>query len=407
MEVIAAGASFVAIGQALGAVPKMVEMLRSVKEARSDLGLLLNELETLRATHVEMEALKRRLDPPPEPSNLQTSGVKEESIILSAEMARSFDTAAHELETLLSELDGLYKSCAVGADIRRIKWIWNKKKVTQLCERARSIRLHIRMVISDISVKEAHDTCHKMRLEIQSLFIQNQFVAAQTQFSIVHNQSGIAKLQTSLDSISAVISERATATDRDVYSTSAEATVIELERKEISKEDAHDTSIAVSVAIPIECREDCHCRCHTSKRQTRSPSWLTPIIGSWMLEYDITLITKPLRCDTSECQRSGPSTKLEYDFPSWLYHAHCAFGLSVGSMTGYGAYLRLFVPRYAPYHTNVWAFIRGRIRFDQLKIHADTGGMYYPTDSVAYGHSLLALVFIYARSEDVKIMVSY
>ena len=44
MEVVAAAASFIAIGQALGAVPQIIDALRSIRDVKSELASLINEV---------------------------------------------------------------------------------------------------------------------------------------------------------------------------------------------------------------------------------------------------------------------------------------------------------------------------------------------------------------------------
>ncbi|KAK0739113.1 hypothetical protein B0T21DRAFT_361969 [Apiosordaria backusii] len=158
---------------------------------------------------------------------------------------------------------------------------------------------------------------------------------------------------------------------------------------------------------PGYCTEDCSCRCHTSKKQARSPSWLTPFVGSLMVEYDITAITKPVRCDRPGCQRSASSTSLEYSFPSWLYYYNCMFNISTGSMAGYGAYLRLSVPRQAPHALDIMRFLDGKNCFEQLKIHSEIGGMYYPTDMILPGCSLFTFVISWGADYQLETMMKY
>lgn len=59
MEAIAAVASFIAIGQALAAIPKIIEVLRSLVEIRQEIIQLVNEVSHPLAASLE---LKRPLD---------------------------------------------------------------------------------------------------------------------------------------------------------------------------------------------------------------------------------------------------------------------------------------------------------------------------------------------------------
>ncbi|KAK0739112.1 hypothetical protein B0T21DRAFT_361968 [Apiosordaria backusii] len=143
--------SFVAIGQALGAVPKIINALRSITEARDDLMFLVNELETLRATNAKVERLRRIFAPSSQPLDMQpTERRGENDLSVSADDVSLIQKAESELKGLVSDLQCLHDSCVDGKNIKRVKWIWNKKKVAQLCERARSIRTHLQFVVSTI-----------------------------------------------------------------------------------------------------------------------------------------------------------------------------------------------------------------------------------------------------------------
>lgn len=62
--------------------------------------------------------------------------------------------ATLELQVLVSDLQSLHDSCFGGTDVKHAKWMWKKKKVTHLCERARTIHLQLQLAALTISMEE-------------------------------------------------------------------------------------------------------------------------------------------------------------------------------------------------------------------------------------------------------------
>lgn len=217
----------------------------------------------------------------------------------------------------------------------------------------------------------------------------------------IHNHSEITKLLQSHASNPTIVPEASANGDAD--SASTEILVPTPTSQSLPEGCAQNGLITVLLRAAGQCTQDCSCRCHTSRKQARSSSWLRSAIGSFMLEYDISAITKPWKCDRPGCQRSRSSTSFECNFPSWLYHYYRGFRMSIGSMGGYGAHLHLLISRQAPYYGELLDFLYGEMDFQRLEIHLEAGALYYPSDHVpTFGEPMMnvsAFSWCYSTSE--------
>ncbi|KAI0449491.1 hypothetical protein F5B21DRAFT_46870 [Xylaria acuta] len=140
MEVVGAIASFIAIGQAIGATPKIVKTLRSFTNASKELAALIGELECL---YVFYEHLK---------GNIDLFSGEQNPALLRVEEPPYLKLVRKDLESLVVELQGLADSCLTeGANIlkaSRLRW-WRKRR----------------------DVAKLRDECYKQRQQLQHLYM--------------------------------------------------------------------------------------------------------------------------------------------------------------------------------------------------------------------------------------------
>ncbi|KAK9421788.1 hypothetical protein SUNI508_05389 [Seiridium unicorne] len=141
MEVVGAAASFIAIGQALAAIPKLIRTIQAVANTRQELNELLFELEILGALYDEVEMCFELIRSDDSINNIV------------ANEPAYIKRLKSELLGLLSQLQPLAKDCEVAVQQRlskriRAKWIWEKSKITGLCERARRIQGYLQSAMS-------------------------------------------------------------------------------------------------------------------------------------------------------------------------------------------------------------------------------------------------------------------
>ncbi len=68
------------------------------------------------------------------------------------------------------------------------------------------------------------------------------------------------------------------------------------------------------------CSPQCRCRCHATKSQHSHvrANWLAPVLGSFLLSYNVLPVWRPASCTEPRCRRSGSSVLFKYSFPSWM-----------------------------------------------------------------------------------------
>ncbi|KAH6646574.1 hypothetical protein BKA67DRAFT_611172, partial [Truncatella angustata] len=134
MEVVGAAASFIAIGQALASIPKLISIIQTVANTRKELAELSFELKVLTALSNDVqncidillsESLPNGIRPT-EPAYIQQSESELEGLLL------DLKKLAADCETALRQ-DPFRK---LGT---KLKLAWQKSKIKDLCSRARRI----------------------------------------------------------------------------------------------------------------------------------------------------------------------------------------------------------------------------------------------------------------------------
>ncbi|KAI0547200.1 ankyrin repeat-containing domain protein [Xylaria curta] len=144
MEVVGAVASFIAIGQAVGATPKIIKALRSFTNANRELEALIDELERL---CVFYEHLKENID--------LFSG-EHGPAILRVKEPPYLKLVRKDIESLMVELQELVDSCLIEATsslkASKLRW-WKKRRdlarLRDECNKQRQQLQHFYMLFRD------------------------------------------------------------------------------------------------------------------------------------------------------------------------------------------------------------------------------------------------------------------
>ncbi|KAI0437087.1 hypothetical protein F4803DRAFT_175579 [Xylaria telfairii] len=156
MEVIGAIGSFIAIGQAIGAAPKIINALRSFTNASKELAALIDELEHL---YVFYEYLRENVD--------LFSGEHNPSI-LRVQEPPYLKLVRKDVESLIVELQELVDSCLTEAGnsltASKLRW-WRKRR----------------------DVARLRDECRKQRQQLENMYMlfRDQLIHKQGQL-LVH-----------------------------------------------------------------------------------------------------------------------------------------------------------------------------------------------------------------------------
>ncbi|KAK9774126.1 hypothetical protein SCAR479_09240 [Seiridium cardinale] len=250
MEVVGAAASFIAIGQALAAIPKLVHTIQAVANTRQELEELLFELEIIGALYDEVETCFELIRSDDSLNNIV------------ANEPAYIKRLRFELLGLLSQLQPLAKDCEVAVQQRlskriRAKWIWEKSKITGLCERARRIQGNLQSAMSILAI---HASWQERRSQTKLL----------VEIHAVTTNHGVT---------------------RDAYS---------LPNKDVlwGASAAHS---GFSSTLSGKGHDPCTCSCHTS------PARVVSIRSFWPLS------TTPCAC---LCRKGR--YEMKYRFPKWL-----------------------------------------------------------------------------------------
>ncbi|KAK3998309.1 hypothetical protein QBC44DRAFT_314203 [Cladorrhinum sp. PSN332] len=416
MEVVGAIASFVAIGQALNSLPKIVDILRSIPESQRELMFLLNELETLRATHAKIEEILGEV-----PEN----GSDSQSFPISEIDALQLEASKTEVESLMSDLHCLCEKCIVRANgsseprVKRRNWFWKRAKAKQLLERAQGIRTKLQLVMADISLNRSqlinHHSNIVVKLEIHHIsYPSTERHLGEARNAIqpatldsIHRHEGHPPNVPGTQPETRPLLSNTTDTYHDrPWSDSQPCHVSPLNVLASEPSDTdEDEAFSFMASLPGQCLTACPCQCHHTNMRN-SPSWLTSFLGSVMVSYNAIPIIGSTTCDILECKRSNSSLNLTYRFPRWLYQCHVSVKVSLDSVTGYGATLHASIPRPLPSTDMAWYHIAHKDRIES-SLRFFSHRVYLPTDEVHLGVSLLQVALLESAPEVLSLLLAF
>jgi hypothetical protein len=137
MDGLSAAASVIAILQAIGAIPGIIDALRTLIHTGDEIKALTNELTTLQALQ---DHVKSQVD--------LLSGTDPRLRVPEPKMTQSARTTLAELVHELHKLVARYKN----KKRRRIRLVWDQNRIAQMGAKARAVREALMMAMQNLSL---------------------------------------------------------------------------------------------------------------------------------------------------------------------------------------------------------------------------------------------------------------
>jgi hypothetical protein len=110
------------------------------------------------------------------------------------------------------------------------------------------------------------------------------------------------------------------------------------------KQPGPASAMCVQAELQQRCELTCKCQCHKSTT-LQTPTWLQPVTGAFLVNYNSLPIFSPRPCNSSLCRSYSRTTiTLQYYFPSWLFSLGVHMSSSWSGLTGQGARFHLQAP---------------------------------------------------------------
>ncbi|KAK4232603.1 hypothetical protein QBC38DRAFT_6163 [Podospora fimiseda] len=364
MEVVGALASFIAIGQAIQTLPKIVHSLKSISARKQEWMLLLNELESLRATHAKLEEIIS--------INLNYGSTSQPTLAsnISAHDESQLERCKSELESLVSDLHRPWENCVSKGNVsseprvKRRSWVWNRAKAEQLQKRAEAIRSKLQLVMQGIALtRPGQHPNIVINLQVQNvsyilsappggtqLQAESPIQPAMSQPVNPNHESSASDRQ---PQTSLLLSDTANPLRQNDFQPSGDFESKIFEDKTEYILTGEFESIQFERYLPGQCSTKCSCQCHRTKT-IESRAWFKSLFGSLFVHCNTIPAFGPKTCDERKCNRSKSSINLNYRFPLWLCRYNVSLKASLDAVTGYGAYIHFSVPRYIRTNDMVW-----------------------------------------------------
>ncbi|KAM7196951.1 hypothetical protein V8F33_005833 [Rhypophila sp. PSN 637] len=361
MEVIGAVASFIAIGQALGAVPSIVDILKALPTARMELIVLSNEFETLRATHADISSL---LDMLPDPLKAAEDQDLDASVVIDPALLRRTEA---ELMALVSDLGATGFIMSVGTEQPREVGGEADKMARKQGQDFETHREGERYSAGPTAGDGVFVTTISYRPHQNVARDKEGFLALILMYRSQHSDSLLGP-----ESPCDITEEKPTV----------------LMARQTLDPKADDEILEIQTYLSGRCLSSCNCQCHCARSQSSTPMWLKPVLGAASLSYNSIPVFRSVRCTNSSCRRpSSPSVSFNYYLPPWIMNRYLAVNLNIRSLVGPGATIQL--PRVIPASNVRFWYLIWAGHVDGIKKHIRQGVVYCPTDRTDYGASIL------------------
>ncbi|KAJ6035272.1 uncharacterized protein N7446_010028 [Penicillium canescens] len=383
MDGLSAGASVIAILQAIGAIPSIIDTLRALIHIGDEIKALTNELTTLQALQ---DHLKSQVD--------LLSGTDPRLRVSEPKMLQSARTTLAELVHELQKLVARYNN----KKRRRIRFVWDRNKIAQMTERARAARQTLMMAMQDLSLA-LMNTHGKVLLDIHTFTTSMPGIMD----AGVQRLEGLITTSRILTPASAMpVSDTRVITNvaspgPSPFPQYPEDPFFELltfgrllTDIDADPSDPHPSTISMQASVysSSACPQSCSCRCHFSSA-LHTPSWLQPVLGSVLLSYSCIPLLGAGPCNQANCVRAASRAELTYYFPVRVLKRALCLSIEVGGSFGYGAGLHFSVPRVFSSHDEAWETVNFGGPKDLKRVLAMRPGSYSPLDVNEAGMSLL------------------
>ncbi|KAK6952417.1 hypothetical protein Daesc_006954 [Daldinia eschscholtzii] len=333
MEVISAVASFIAIGQALAATPKVIDALQSLFGAKHEIVQLRNDVEFLKSFG---DILRDTIQHLPEADAEARFSVPKATYPLVKRIEE-------DMILIVSKLEDLCRACQEEGKkkdqtkVARVKWLWHRRKIASLTERVKRNRESLQLVLSCTSLFAL--TSHGMMLldihTVATTHAQKTLFAPPPLQSIEqehHDNESITRVITDDDNSESI------ASSIDAIASRGNCSQITLSKA--SREGSLYINYSEETVQSSE-----SCQCHSSTSRIRPQPGNSVIFGWLKSVYNSAPRLGGQSCDMATCQRHRSPTRLNFRIPLLFCSRALEATLSFSSITGAGASLHLRVPR--------------------------------------------------------------
>ncbi|KAI0383634.1 hypothetical protein F5Y04DRAFT_29247 [Hypomontagnella monticulosa] len=364
MEVLGGISSFIAIGQGVAAIPKIIKAVRIVAQSRKELQDLIFELEILVA----------RYDHTKESLSLFAPIAGGAQLIVTQEEPYYMKILRTKLDMLLEELQELAKDCQALSEESsphiksfRATWTWKRQKVLRLYEQVRMVQGHLDSATRIFMDRTLHNQS-KLLSQIHNAIVNNPPIPQETQ------------TENTIDS-----------TDQN--------TIVEALRPAFQASGfGPDVSKAYLFAEKFQ-SNPCTCACH--RPQAAQKIDVGPIPGKLSVSHsNISHWIFP--CRDCECSLPRALVRVDYQFPKWLWNRAVLFKASLSALAGIGASLRL--PAVWPSNDPIWAALRSPSVEEVQKFISQKS--YTATDVDPQGGSIMEYAMAYDQLSVVLVLLN-
>ncbi|KAK3935506.1 hypothetical protein QBC46DRAFT_453439 [Diplogelasinospora grovesii] len=374
MDVISVAASVIAIGQAIGAIPKIVDAIRTFAHVNDELAALLNEALRL--------SIQNSVDVLSPANSVPALAVPEPPLLASAR---------HDFQILIGDLQNLTRRASASAIEVHVAV---EENLPTEREGKSDLHEHTGCIESALSViptvgpllSSKLNTHGKLLLEIHAI----------TTASCKALQADLRDIREQLQSSSTVSfgsdrdsNDSPTATDETSQEAMSNNTRVanednaDQDSPQCEEQGPHDRSVQVDTELLYQrkCVNSCRCQCHSSRTDYQSPGWIQPLLGRLFFNYRSLPVPRRWTCDRSDCFGPASSVRFSYTFPRWAWDRCVCLTYYKSGLVGAGAFLHFSVPRIFPEGSEpvvAWvaaqrAVTTGRNRKRRLNSGSETG----------------------------------
>ncbi|KAI0173607.1 hypothetical protein GGR52DRAFT_394903 [Hypoxylon sp. FL1284] len=370
MDPISAIASFIAIGQALAAAPKIIDALSSVIKVRQEVLDLLNEIEILHGLGRHIREAVANF-----PSDDTTGS-------FSTPKSRLIKSVEDDLVSTVAQLQELAQKCRRETKdvdqlkVNRLRWFLKRGKIADLSKRVKRNREHLQEILTcESSLTLASHT--KMLVEIHAIVTTQGHTNYQPPLPLVGQGYDINKIKPcSADRNNWCTLDKTT----DVSTSLIRLVTLHDDSRKLALssivEDPSERSfqsdeplVQMMASIHRACPRMCPCQCHWLASRHRPHPAMSPICGWLGHVYNNVPRLDMRRYDTPSCQRAFSPIRINLCFPLLYCSRALEASLSIGAITSVGASLHLRVPRHISSRADIWHEIReGKIERVRLAV---------------------------------------
>lgn len=371
MDALSTIASLIAVGQALAAIPGIIDILRSIAQTRQELLQLVNDVELLNSLGILIRETIDNLD--------DDSKAKFRIPQLSENL---IDRVRTDLASIVTELEELAHKCQpqrgqgnTQAKVSKFKWFKHKKQVTSLSQKASkncadlqtilnltsflTLTSHGKMIIDIHTVTMSQARSHTTQLSPLLVPSQPRYISDVSSHAVDTNNIQDAPK-------GGVITKFQGHDQSNLQSIIGEA----IRQPFPGGKTTEESQIQLIATLRRGCARDCQCQCqcHSPPPRTRPHPAISPIRRWLDSAYNIIPRFGTQRCNVYTCQRGYSPVHVNFRIPLWFCSRTLEASLSFSSVVGVGASLHLHVARMFSNYNISWEIHENKIEWVRLRL---------------------------------------